>query len=108
MEQITQYLEKVTDELIKDEVQLWELPPAVSGLYYLGEWSARGILMPQLIQAEADRDRYYRAACRGGFEVPLKPQGLTFAQLCRERGEEALALKVEADMSTLTFNVRGN
>lgn len=108
MEQVTQYLESVTDKLLRDEVQLWELPSAVSGLYYLGESSARGVLMPQLIQAEADRDRYYRAACLGGFQAPLKPQGLTFAQLCRERGNEALALKVEADMSSLTFQVRGN
>lgn len=108
MEQVNQYLEDVTDKLLRDEVQLWELPSAVSGLYFLGESSARGVLMPQLLQAESDRDRYYRAACRGGFNAPLKPQGLTFAQLCRERGNEALAVKVEVDMSTLTFNVRGN
>jgi hypothetical protein len=108
MEQVTEYLENVTDQLINDSVQLWELPPAVACLYYLGEASARRVLIPQLIQAEADRDRYYRAASRGGFQAPIKRQGLTYADLCRERGQHALADKVEAEMSSIAFNVRGN
>lgn len=105
MEPITQYLEQVTEGLLRDTVQLWQLPSAVSALYYLGEDSARRILEPQLVQAQADRDRYYRAASRGGFEAQIKPQGLSFAQLCRERGDHITADRVEADMASLSFNV---
>lgn len=107
MEPLTKYLEEVTDGLLRDTVQLWELPSSVAGIYYLGESSARRILEPQLVQAEADRDRYYLAACRGGFQSQTKPQGLTFAELCRERGDHLTADKVEADMSSLAFRVRG-
>jgi hypothetical protein len=33
-------------------------------------------------QVESERDRYYRAACNGGFgNVPIKKQGRTFADL---------------------------
>ena len=105
---LSPYLEFVTDGLLTDKVQLWELPRTVSELYYLGEASARRSLQPQLLQAQCDRDRYYLAASRGGFTSPLKPQGLTFAELCRERGEYALANKVDADMASLAFQVRGN
>lgn len=105
---LSPYLEFVTDGLLTDTVQLWELPRPVSELYYLGESSARRSLEPQLTQAKCDRDRYYQAAARGGFSNPLKPQGLTFAQLCRERGEHSLADRVESDMDSLAFQVRGN
>lgn len=101
------YLDEVTEGLLRDTVQLWEVPSSVAGLYYLGEACARRILEPQLVQAEADRDRYYLAASRGGFQAQTKPQGLSFAQLCRERGDTLLADKVEADMSSLAFQVRG-
>lgn len=101
---LTPYLEYVTDGLLTDTVQLWELPRPVSELYYLGECSARR----ELIRAQSDRDRYYRAASRGGFSNPVKSQGLTFAELCRERGEFALADRVESDMASITFHVGGN
>jgi hypothetical protein len=50
----------------------------------------------------------YRDASRGGFQAPIKRQGLTYAELCRERGQHALADKVEAEMSSIAFKVRGN
>ena len=85
---VTGYLEYVLDGLIWDKVQLWELPPAVTAIYYYGESCARRN-DPELEQVKSDRDRYYRAAARGGFGVPvIKSQGLTFLEL-----EEARKVK---------------
>jgi hypothetical protein len=55
-------------------------------------------LCPILRQAEHDRDRYYRHAFN---KTPLKKQGKTFEELCRERGEHDLADRVHADMEKL-------
>jgi hypothetical protein len=97
------YLEAVADSLLYGQVELYQLPSSVAALYYLGESSLIGYLK----KAQADADRYYRAASRGTFSTPLKPQGLTFAELCRVRGQEALAERLEADFKKLSFNVGG-
>lgn len=73
------------EQLINRKINLSELPPPLASFYYLGE----ATLIPEvltlrnnLVQAEADRERYYRAACRGGFGTPvIKPQGKTFQEL---------------------------
>lgn len=97
------YLEQVSEALLSAELDLFELPAAVASLYYLGESSLLGYLR----QAEADADRYYQAASRGTFTAPLKPQGSTYAELCRARGEHAKADQVEADLLKLTFQLGG-
>lgn len=78
---VTGYLECVLEGLIWDKVQLWELPLSVSAIYYFGESCGRSS-NPELEQAKADSDRYYRVAARGGFGVPvIKSQGRTFLEL---------------------------
>ncbi len=73
------------EHLIHGSVGLQQLPVPLASFYYLGE--ATHIpevleLRTKLTQAEADRERYYRAACRGGFGTPIiKPQGKTFQEL---------------------------
>ena len=89
MEQVTNkarfYLKNTLDDMISGRVDLHQLPYELAAFYYLGE--AAHIpevlcLRAELSQALADRDRYYRAASRGGFGVAvLKPQGKTFAEL---------------------------
>jgi hypothetical protein len=67
-----------------------------------GYETATGILGAQIDALQNECDRLYRAAY--ALRVPLK-HGRTFAQLCRERGETALAERVEADMNTMRFEV---
>lgn len=73
------------EQLINRKISLPELPLPLASFYYLGE--AAHIpevlqLRNTLAQAESDRERYYRAACRGGFGTPvIKPQGKTFLEL---------------------------
>jgi hypothetical protein len=78
---VTGYLENVLEGLIWNKIQLWELPPAVTAIYFYGESCARSD-NSEVEQLKADRDRYYRAAARGGFGVPIiKSQGMTFQEL---------------------------
>jgi hypothetical protein len=73
------------EQLIYGAISLSQLPVPLASFYYLGE--ATHIpevleLRTKLAQAEADSERYYRAACRGGFGTPIiKPQGKTFREL---------------------------
>lgn len=97
------YLEDVFESLLYGTVELHELPAPVAGIYYLGEASVSELLE----QLKADRDRYYRAACRGTFAPDLQRPGRTFAELCRIRGDFALADRVEADLRGLTFSLGG-
>jgi hypothetical protein len=77
------------EALILGTIELWQIDPALAGFYYYGELIGFRLaservakLEADLTQAEADRDRYYRAADRGGFSVPIiKHQGATFAEL---------------------------
>lgn len=48
--------------LIAGEIGLHDLTPALAGWYTLGYDAGRAAILPQLQGAEADRDRYYRAA----------------------------------------------
>lgn len=101
------YLDDVLERLLTNSVQLWELPTSVTSIYYLGESCAYQVMNVQLANVQAERDRYYRAACAGGFTTYLKPQGLTYWQLCAERGDMERARQVKADMEALTFQVGG-
>lgn len=101
------YLDRILDGLLDDSVQLWELPVPVSSLFYLGESCARRDMERELAKALHDRDRYYRAACDGGFSRYLKPQGRTYWELCLERGERERAARVRADMEALVIHVGG-
>jgi hypothetical protein len=104
-EGLTPYLEHVLDGLLADTVQLWEIPVAVSSLFYLGESCARRDIEHDLAVALHDRDRYYRAACDGGFSRYLKRPGRTHWELCQERGEHERAARVRADMESLVIQV---
>lgn len=81
----TERISLMLEQLIHRSITLSELPYPLASFYYLGE--AAHIpevlqLRSNLAKAEADRERYYRAACRGGFGVPIiKPQGNTFREL---------------------------
>jgi hypothetical protein len=97
------YLEDVFESLLYGTLELHELPAPVAGIYYLGETSANEVIR----QLTADADRYYRAACRGSFSPDLQRPGYTFAELCRIRGDFALADRVEADFRGLTFSLGG-
>ena len=101
------YLGTVLDQLLNDKVQLWELPQYVTALYYLGESCAWQIAKQELAQAITERNRYYRAACAGGFGTELKPHGLAYWELCIERGEHERAAQVKADLERLTFQLGG-
>lgn len=107
MEQVTErYLEGLYESLSSNKIDLYDVPPAVALFYYLGEAHGEARLRGELEQALADRDRYYSHASRGGFTVPLKKQGKTFAELSRLRGEHALADKAEQRAESFQFDVR--
>ena len=107
-EPLARALDRVLDSLIRDEAQLWELPPPLAALYYLGHANAAASMTADLIQARADRDRYYRAAARGGFAAPVQVTGRTYAELCLARGQFDLAQRVAADMAAIQFKVSTN
>ena len=93
MEQIAEtqeFLECTYSKLIEGEIGLHQLPHQLAAFYYLGESSLMSevlTLRTQLVQANNDAERYYRAAARGGFGVPtIKNQGRTYAELQKLRG----------------------
>lgn len=100
---VKKYLEDSFEGLILGSLELYDLPAEVTAFYYLGEVSTMGLVR----QLQADADRYYQAASRGSFSPPLKRPGRTFAELCRARGDFALADRVEADLNAFTFNLGG-
>lgn len=91
----------LANELLKGTLELWELPPSLAGLYYLGEHNGYKPAQARLDELERECDRLFGFATRGGFSKPLRPQGLTFVELCRARGDLALADLVEADWKLL-------
>lgn len=52
--------------LIVGEIGLHEVTPALAAFWHLGYDAGRASLLPELHQARADRDRYFRAA----FDTP--------------------------------------
>ncbi len=104
---LTPYLEHVLDGLLAGTLQLWQLPACVSALFYLGDAYARLDMEHDLASALHDRDRYYRAACDGGFSQYLELNGRPYWEMCLERGEHERAARVRADMETLTFQLGG-
>lgn len=45
-----------------------------------GFWEGCAATQPFLEQERANADRYYAAACRGSFTVPMRSQGKTHAE----------------------------
>lgn len=92
-------------ELQERDLELWELPRPLRGLYFLGEHYGytKGVesALERVEQLETECDRLYTQASEGTFRRPQAPQGLTYAELCRVRGENALADAVEADWKLL-------
>lgn len=92
-------------ELQERDLELWELPRPLRGLYFLGEHYGhlRGVesALERVEQLEAECDRLYTQASEGTFRRPQAPQGLTYPQLCRARGESELADILEADWKRL-------
>lgn len=92
-------------ELQERDLELWELPRPLRGLYFLGEHYGhlRGVesALERVEQLETECDRLYTQASQGSFKRQQAPQGLTYAELCRVRGETALADQVEADWKQL-------
>lgn len=46
--------------LVRGDVQLWHITPALAGFYGLGHNDGRASRQPEVDQAQADADRYYR------------------------------------------------
>lgn len=92
-------------ELQERDLELWELPRPLRGLYFLGEHYGhlRGVesALERVEQLEAECDRLYTQASEGTFRRLQAPQGLTYPQLCRARGESELADILEADWKRL-------
>ncbi len=96
-------LDALADGLIGGTVELWQLPPCVATFYYLGEAYAARNCAERIRQADADADRYYSIAARGGFGVPIiKPQGKTYWELLEARGQDEEAARVRSEMEALT------
>ena len=91
----------LADEILQNELQLWELPTGIRSLYYLGEHYGLLHSQARLEELERECDTLFGIAARGGFTRPLPPQGLTYAELCRARGEYALADRIEVDWREL-------
>ena len=92
-------------ELQERDLELWQLPRPLRGLYFLGEHYGytQGVesVLERVEQLETECDRLYSQASQGTFKRQLAPQGLTYPQLCRARGEEELADILEADWKRL-------
>jgi hypothetical protein len=75
------YLNGTLDLVVYGLLDLDQLPRPVAALIFFGEALGRNSRQHEIDQLEADCDRYYRAACNGGFSSPLRSQGRTFAEL---------------------------
>jgi hypothetical protein len=75
------YLHGTLDLVMYGLLGLDQLPRSVAALVFYGEVLGRAGRQPEVDQLNADCDRYYRAACSGGFSAPLRTQGRTFAEL---------------------------
>lgn len=63
--------------LVRGEIELHQLTPALAGLYHVGYMDGRAAMQPDLDRAIADRDRFYRKA------YPSKAQELDRAWVQR-------------------------
>lgn len=95
----------LVSELASNALELWQLPAALRDLYFLGEHygykHGLEVSYERLEELETECDRLYTQASQGSFTKPLAPQGFTYPELCRQRGEEALADQLEADWAAL-------
>lgn len=95
----------LVSELASNTLDLWQLPATLRDLYSLGEYygyqQGLEVSYERLEELETECDRLYTQASQGSFTKPLKPQGFTYPELCRQRGEEALAEQLEADWAAL-------
>lgn len=78
---VTSYLEGALHMVMYGLLSFDRLPLAVQALVFYGETLGRAGRQAEIEQLNADADRYYRAACNGGFSAPLRTQGRTFAEL---------------------------
>lgn len=95
----------ITKALASNTLQLWQLPTTLRDLYFLGEHYGylQGLQVAhgRLEELEAECDRLFGLAAQGSFTRHLPKQGASFAELCRLRGDNALAEAVEADWKLL-------
>lgn len=93
------------ERLLGNTLQLWELPESLRELYFLGEHYGyeHGLedSYKRIEALENECDRLYTYASQGSFKTPMKPHRASYAELCRIRGETALAEQVEADWKLL-------
>jgi hypothetical protein len=62
-------------------------------------------LSPLLEQALHDAERFFRALGRATNLEPLSKPSRSYAEVCRARGDLALAERVERDLAKLQFEV---
>jgi len=95
----------LVSELASNVLQLWELPPPLRDLYFLGEnyGYQQGLnnCYQRIEKLEAECDRLYTHASQGSFTKATPQLGSTYPELCRIRGEDALADQLEADWKAL-------
>ena len=63
---VENHLDSILWRLVRGELGLHQLTPSLAAFWHLGYDDGRASLLPQLRQAEADRDRYYLRA----FDTP--------------------------------------
>jgi hypothetical protein len=78
---VASYLTGALDFVMYGYLELHQLPRSVAALIYYGETLGRNARQQEVDQAESNADRYYAAAARGTFKVPMRAQGKTFAEL---------------------------
>jgi len=98
-------LDGLTDALMLDQVRLWQLPKGLREIYFIGEsygYEAGCAQSYKRIQElEHECDGLYRLATQGHQAKTQRTIPPTYAQLCRIRGQHALAAQVEADWELL-------
>lgn len=80
------YIAGLAVDLMLAELELHQLPPCLLELWEYGYQTGRESRQAEVNQLQSDCDRYYAAACRGTFAVPMRTQGKTFAELELQRG----------------------
>ena len=84
--------------LLFARAELWSLGRPLADLYNLGFFDGRASLEGALLRAESAADRFYRRA----FEPPHSSAhvpAISFADLCRIRGEWARAQTAEEGLA---------
>jgi hypothetical protein len=85
--------------LLEGRVGLQQLERSLADFYNLGYFDGRASVAEALAAAESAADRYYRRAFEPACRRPVIPE-MSFAQLCRIRGEFARAERVEEGLAS--------